>query len=189
MKNRRTYKVIELEKANWEGNKYTTIDDLGKKGLFTFATMEAAQKRCDEYNSTYYLSDYSDDEILDYFNSVDFKLLLDKINSLIGLELTYDINIKKDRSGTYNHFEIESKENLTDHFPLLALLFKDAKVTTFNADIYCDRTTGKLSLWCTIHFSYQTHNLGTNGVEFLSAWYDNDKWTIQVDKDMFNNKN
>ena len=97
MQNKRSYKVIELEKPDWSGDKYTLINDLGKKVISTFPTIEEAQKSCDEYNSTYYLSDYSNDEILAYFNSIDFKPLFDKINSLIGLELTYleDISILK----------------------------------------------------------------------------------------------
>ena len=31
MENKRTYSVVELEKADWKGNKYTIIDNLGKK--------------------------------------------------------------------------------------------------------------------------------------------------------------
>lgn len=188
MKNKRIYKVMKLKKADWEGNKYTTIDDLGKKWFFTFSTIEEAQKICDKYNHTYCLSDYSNDEILDYFNSIDFKPLLDKINSLIGLELTYDINIKKDSQGIYNYFEIENKENLVDNFPILALAWREFKVATFNSSILCDEATGKLSLWCTINYSYQHHGFGGNGVEILTVWYEEGKWIIKTDKETFNNQ-
>lgn len=186
MKNKKIYKVVELEVADWKGNKYTTIDNFGKKGLTNFTTIEEAQKRCDEYNSTYYLSDYSNDEILDYFNSIDFKPLLNKINNLIGLELTYDINITKNVYGNYNYFKIESKENLVDNFPILELAWREFKVTTFNASIYCDKTTGKLNLWCTIQYSYQHQDFGSNGAQILTAWYEEDKWIIQTKNEKYN---
>ena len=43
MKNKRTYSVVELEKKDWEGNKYTIIDDLGKESFITFATIQEAR--------------------------------------------------------------------------------------------------------------------------------------------------
>lgn len=182
MKNKRTYSVVELEKKDWEGNKYTIVDDLGKESFITFATIEEAQKRCNEYNSTYYLSDYSDDEILDYFNSIDFKPLLDKINELIGLELTYDISIEKNNFGTYNYFKIKNRENLIDNFPILALAWKEFKVSTFNANICCDKKTGELKIWCTIDFSYRHYSGGTNGATILTAWYKNGEWIMGTEK-------
>ena len=185
MQNKRSYKVIELEKPDWSGDKYTLINDLGKKGFSTFATIEAAQKSCDEYNSTYYLSDYSNDEILAYFNSIDFKPLFDKINSLIGLELTYDVRIKPDRFGRHKYFEIENKENLVDHFSILAVAWKMFKVSTFNAEICCDKSTGELSLWCTIDYSYKSYRLGSNGTEILTAWYQKGKWKIKTNKETY----
>ena len=109
MKNKRTYSVIKLEKKDLRRNKYTLVDDLGKYKYGSYETIEEAQKECDKYNSTYYLSDYSNDEILDYFNSIDFKPLLDKINELIGLELTYDISIENNNFRTYNYFKIDTK--------------------------------------------------------------------------------
>ena len=189
MENKRIYKVIEVEKADWKGNKYTIIDNLGKKGIITFATIEEAQERCDEYNSTYYLSDYSNDEILDFFNSIYFKPLLDKINSLIGLELTYDISIEKNSFGTYNYFKIKNRENLVDNFPILALAWKELKVSTFNANICCDKKTGELSLWCTIDFSYKHCGGGTNGATILTNWYRNGEWIMQTEKGRCNNQN
>lgn len=185
MQNKRSYKVIELEKPDWSGDKYTLINDLGKKVISTFPTIEEAQKSCDEYNSTYYLSDYSNDEILAYFNSIDFKPLFDKINSLIGLELTYDVQIKTDRFGRHKYFEIENKENLVDHFPILAVAWKKFKVSTFNAEICCDKSTGKLSLWCTIDYSYKSHGLGSNGTEIATAWYKEGKWKIKTNKETY----
>ena len=72
MKNKRTYSVVELEKKDRCIKKYALVDDLGKDKFGTYETIEEAQEECDKYNSTYYLSDYSNGEILDYFNSIDF---------------------------------------------------------------------------------------------------------------------
>lgn len=188
MKNKRTYSVIKLERENLCRNKYTLVDDLGKEKFGAYETIEEAQQECDKYNSTYYLSDYSNDEILDFFNSIYFKPLLDKINSLIGLELTYDISIEKNRFGTYNYFEIENRENLVDNFPILALAWKEFKVSTFNANICCDKKTGELSLWCEINFSYQHWGLGRNGATILTAWYRNGEWIMQTEKGRCNNQ-
>ena len=182
MKNKRTYSVIELEKKNWCKSKYTLVDDLGKEKFGAYETIEEAQKRCNEFNSTYYLSDYSNDEILDFFNSIDFKPLLDKINSLIGLELTYDISIEKNSFGTYSCFKIKNKENLVDNFPILALAWKEFKVSTFNANICCDKKTGELKIWCTIDFSYRHYSGGTNGATILTAWYRNGEWIMGTEK-------
>lgn len=185
MKNKRTYKVIELERPDWQDNKYTIIDDLGKKVYINFLTKEEAQKRCDEYNSTYYLEYYSNDEILDYFNSIDFKPLLEKINSLVGLELTYDISLRKNKTGIYNFFKIENKENLVNSFPILSLAWREFKVATFNASIICDKKTGKLELWCTIHFTYEHHGAGTNSAEILTAWSKDGKWIFEINKEIY----
>lgn len=188
MKNKRTYKVIELEKVDWNGNKYIIVDDLGKQAFISFATIEEAHKKCNEYNFTYYLSDYSNDEILDFFNSIYFKPLLDKINELIGLELTYDISIEKNSFGKYNYFEIKNKENLVDNFPILALAWKEFKVSTFNANICCDKKTGELSLWCTIDFSYKHCGGGTNGATILTAWYRNGEWIMRTEKGRYDSQ-
>ena len=188
MKNKRTYSVIKLEKKNRCIKKYALVDDLGKEKFGAYETIEEAQKECDKYNSTYYLSDYSNDEILDYFNSIDFKPLLDKINELIGLELTYDIRIEKNRFGTYNYFEIENRENLVDNFPILALAWRKFKVSTFNANICCNKETGKLSLWCDINYSYRHYSYGTNGATILTAWYEEGKWIIRTEKETYNNQ-
>ena len=188
MKNKRTYSVVELEKKDLGGNKYTLVDDLGKEKFGTYATIEEAQKECDKYNLTYYLSDYSNDEILDYFNSIDFKPLLDKINELIGLELTYDISIEKNSFGTYNYFKIENRENLIDNFPILALAWREFKVSTFNANICCNKETGKLNLWCSINYSYRHYSYGTNGATILTAWYEEGKWIIRTEKETYNNQ-
>ena len=188
MKNKRIYSVVELEKKDWCRNKYTLVDDLGKEKFGAYETIEEAQKECDKYNSTYYLSDYSNDEILDFFNSIDFKPLLDKINSLIGLELTYDISIEKNSFGTYNYFKIKNKENLVDNFPILALAWKEFKVSTFNANICCDKKTGELKIWCTVDFSYRHCSGGTNGATILTAWYRNGEWIMQPESGRYNSQ-
>ena len=188
MKNKRTYSAVELEKKDRCMKKYALVDDLGTVKFGTYTTIEEAQKECDKYNSTYYLSDYSNDEILDYFNSIDFKPLLDKITELIGLKLTYDISIEKNRFGTYNYFEIKNRENLVDNFPILALAWREFKVSTFSANISCDQETGTLRLWCTIEFSYRHCDGGTNGAKILTAWYEEGKWIIKPEKETYNNQ-
>lgn len=179
MKNKRTYEIFELTDAD-----KTTIFDRDKKygikkyvgGIFNrieydkFETKEEAENYIKEYYSKYYLSDYADDEIEDFYKSIDFTPVFEKVNKLVGVNIDFDVKLIKSSRG-YWRVEIVGKQNLVDYFPILACAWKDFRVANFSSEIYCDKETGELYYWGNLDFSYEHLDLGHNGARLMDLWY------------------
>lgn len=198
MKNRRTYKIVKLDepKVNWNEVKFYGIEEYvggvlkrikGKDNFYSaFENEEDAQKYIDEYCSEYYLSDYSDDEIKEFFDSINFRELFERTNKLINYNLSYITKIKDNRFGHPEHFQIESIENLTELFPILNCAWSEMKVETFNADIAVNKETGELQIWGNLHFSYKHLDGGSNGARILDFEYSKSEgWKIITELERF----
>ncbi len=119
----------------------------------------------------------------DFIKSVDFKPLYDYINNLIGLNLTYKLDIKES-SINKTYFEIESEEDLAESNNILALAWKSFKIKTFNSK--CFERQNELAISGFIDYTYKPHAGGTNGATILTFSYSKSKgWNIRAEKDRY----
>lgn len=140
---------------------------------------EEAQAQADQRNAKFYISEIDADEVADWFNSIDFQPLFDKCNKLIGKTLTYDVELKTNRAGQPEYFEIESRENLAKMFPVLAAAWSEFKVGTFNARIVLEDNTGDIYLWGSMDYRYEHNEGGSNGAHLFYFNYKDGKFDFR----------
>lgn len=185
MKHARHYEVIKLKE---EVRSYGLIYQYGltctKDGITSmddylkFETLEEATKRCEELNNKIYISDFDEEEVKEFYNSINFQPLYDKINTTIGLQLTYKNELEKTMSKEYL-VNIVSNENISDMFLLIKAAWKEFKISTFGTSISVDQEHKDLKFWCSIDYKYRHQDGGMNGSSILSAFYNNrDGWNF-----------
>ena len=189
MKHERHYEVKQFETPMMRcGTTYNyylicTQDGVTKEqsSWYAYETLERAAERCRELNEKVYISDFDEEEIKDFYNSIDFQPLYDKINKTIGLQLTYKHELEKSRENY--RIKIESNENIADMFQIIKAAWKEFRVTTFSTQICPDgESRGNLRFWCTIQYSYKHQNGGSNGASILEARYSSKKgWDIMTE--------
>lgn len=178
MKHEKIYKIKELETpiiGLFRGENYNYVLEATQDGVtkeddfFKFETLVEAQAKCRELNKKIYLSYFDEEEIEEFYNSIDFQPLYDKINKTIGLQLTYTNKLRKTRDGY--HVDIESNEDIANMFLIIKAAWKEFKVTDFGSQICPNEETRDLKFWCTINYSYRHQDGGTNGAHILNATY------------------
>lgn len=132
--------------------------------------MAEATKVANEQNEHIHISYYSDDELLDYFNSIDFEPVFKKIRKITGIKnLTFTKKLQVNSVGNYRPcFDIKSEQNLAETNNLIRAAWKDFRIATFGSSIYVTEDN-KLSVWCNFHYSYQHQDGGRNGACILGA--------------------
>lgn len=179
MKHERHYEIRKLEKpikGMFDEKVYeyglqvtrdgiTTIDN-----WYNFENEEEAFIKVNELNYKLYISDFDEEEVKDFYNSINFQPLFDKINTTIGLQLTYTTSLEKNRDGSYR-IEIDSNEDISNIFILLKAAWKEFKVGNFSSSICPNNETRNLKFWCTINYNYVHQDGGTNGAHILDAFY------------------
>lgn len=181
MENRKTYKIIEVN------NKFRIEEYIGNEfkrlSYFDYDTREEAEEYVKKFSTRYDIDDYSDKEIVDWFNSIKFDTLLDTINNLIGINLTYDIKYWGAKYNGCYYFDIKSKENLVDKFNFLHCAWEKFTVTTHNSGIDVNMVTGELYLYGDMKFVYEHLNGGINGSLILDFKFNKSNgWKIQTEK-------
>ena len=188
MKHERHYEVKKLDepiKEIWGNKVYNYVLTVTQDGVtkqddwFKYETEEAAHKQCAELNEKLYISDFDEEEINEFYNSIDFTELYERTNKAIGLELTYNNKLEKGRGGY--RIEIESNENIAEMSPIIKAAWRDFRVANFSSSICPNEETRNLKFWCTIQYSYEHQCGGHNGAEILSATYTPEKgWEIMT---------
>jgi hypothetical protein len=156
----------------WKFEAYTDKDIPGCYHS-SFETEEEAKAFVEKANKTFYLSYYDNDEIKEWFDKVDFTPVFEKVEELLGMKLNLQVNIRTNRHGFNEYFEIHSEEDLVDYFPILKAAWKRFVVDTFNAHICVDKETGELKLFGNMHFSYEHNDGGTNGANLFDFSFSN----------------
>lgn len=186
MKNRKHYIVVENPNPSWVGyDKFLVVpeNDLNKQFPMHYKTKEEAEECAKRYNTTYYISDYSEDEIDEFFNSVDFKPLEDALNNKLGTQLTFTHSYSLVR-GDYR-IKFCSNEDLckVSQAGLIAKMLKECFLEQFSNGIHVNKETGELYIWLTVNFSYHHFDMGSNGCNLCGAVYKNGKWEITFEED------
>lgn len=183
MKLKPTFKPVKLEKP-WPSSYSDPVKEYGLEewvegklvktygaqySFDAYATLADATKAAAEKNEKIYLNYYSNDELLEYFNSIDFEPVFKKIRKITGLKnLTFTKKLKLNREGCYQYFEIESEQNIAETNKLIRAAWKDFRVCTFGASLYITEDN-RLSLWCNFDYSYEHQDGGHNGAKILRA--------------------
>jgi len=184
MNNRKKYFI--KEQINKYGDKEFALTYEGEEYCYiTRNTREEAEEKLKELESTFYLSDYDNDEIKEWFDSLGLTLhtLYHAIDKCIGLKLDYEAKLKMDKYNQYKYVEIASDVDLANIYPILSCAWKKFRIETFNGGISVYEKTGELFLWGDIHFMYEDWHCGSNGTEILRFSYSKSEgWNIKVAK-------
>lgn len=181
MKNKKHYVVIENpnKRMSWDSD-YIIVPEnepYNEKKYYTgFNDKADAEADADRRNNTYYISDYAEDEIADFYNSLDFTVVEEAINEYFGQKITF----KYERAGDRINFE--SNEDLCELFPAIGLLFAKCHINSFGGGIYVDKQTGELRCNLRPHFSYEHFDLGSNGCELAFCTFSGGKWSISFER-------
>lgn len=170
MRNRKHYIVIENPDQSLSWKRYLIVPegkDLDPKKYYSGEeTLEEAQAAADRYNARYYVSDYADDEIEDFYQKVSFEDIEAAINERLGLHLTFRHSLEKSRDGWKINFK--SEQDLCELNFMLARMLKTCHLENFGSNISVDSDTGELFFWLDINWTYTHHSLGSNGCDFVS---------------------
>lgn len=183
MNNRKKYFI--KEQINKYGDKEFALTCEGEERCLTYNTREEAEERLKKFESTFYLSDYDNDEIKKWFDSLGLKLhtLYHAINKCIGLRLNYEAKLEMDRNNHYKYIEITSDVDLANIYPILSCAWKKFRIETFNGCVGVYEATGELFLCGTIDFKYDDWHSGSNGTEILRFSYsESEGWYIKTAK-------
>lgn len=122
------------------------------------------------------------DERLEFANRIPLEELWNKLRDLTELpDLQFEYEIKNTRGDVCITF---TSQDLADQIGFLELAFRTFKIASFNSSVGYDDKKNELYLWCTIDFRYDLQEMGSNGAQFLTAWYsDSEGWTFRTDKD------
>lgn len=186
---RKHYIVKPNPKAKYSWDKFIVIpegEEYDETKYYTTHENEAeALADIADRNSHYYTSDYDDNEIKDFFNSIDFKPLETRINEKLGnFNLTFKNGLENGRNGWRVLFE--SNEDLCTFGGLLSKMLLSCYISQFSSGLYADKLNGELKVWMTITFDYKHFSGGTNGCELCTVWYSKkDGWTFIFEDDRY----
>jgi len=191
MKNRKHYIVIKnpnaIDASRFSWRKYIVIaeGETYTAGKYYTAedTEEAAQAEADRRNSKYYISDYADDEIEAFYNTIDFAAIELAISDYLGTRITFQRMLKPTRDGWT--VELESDQDLCEVIPVIGKLFASCKIDNFGGSIFVDKLTGELRCWLPLHFSYTHFDGGSNGCDLADVMVDNGGQAIVFAKDQW----
>ena len=113
------------------------------------------------------------------------------INRKLGLNLTWTQQIKDTRGRKY--IDCESSNIPLDSIGVCKYLFRQINLGSFNSDAYIPQVRNKetyydeyemekepvAKYWMTIHFSYEHTGGGSNGHEFCTCWFEDNKWKVR----------
>ena len=126
----------------------------------------------------------SDEDLMAFGNTVPMEELFDKIREVTSLpELEFDYEVKKYPYGNGIGIKFQSQD-IADKAGFLDLIFKTLYIYTGNNQIFASEQTGELTYWAVISFRYDLQGGGSNGADFMRAWYtENSGWIFQLEKE------
>lgn len=108
--------------------------------------------------------------------------LYDLIRSAVKMpSLRFEGKIVEGRYGN-KRIEFES-EDLSQGDFLISLAWKEFKIKDFNSQAGEDKETGKPFYWIFVNYNYQHIDGGSNGATIGNAYFLDNKWIFQLDKD------
>lgn len=172
--------LADMKAGKW------SVDDMTNESLKRIN--KRLLKEADEHDQYYARKKQ---RIEEFAHQIPFDGLFDYIKDLTGInDLSFDIEFKKDRWGTI--YPMFHSQNLADRVGFLNLIFKTIEISSFNSEVSADEPGWsnrdysqdyQLSYWCTVSFRYTHPSGGSNGVTFMTAWYDEQNgWQFRVNE-------
>lgn len=189
MKNRKHYIVIPNPNKNegyaFQWRKFIVIpegEEYDEKRYYSAEeTLEEAQEKADQRNSKYYISDWADDEIQEFYEQINFKVVEEAVSNYLGVTITFKHSIQKYTDGWY--INLKSEQDLCEELPAIGLMLASCFVDNFSGGIFVDSETGELKASLSLHFSYSHFSLGSNGCSLAYCMYNKGEWRIRFERD------
>jgi hypothetical protein len=119
-------------------------------------------------------------DLIAFATEIDFTPLFKTISKKLGLAKTLKFSPPRlyERCGEF-HFDCESA-NIADQVGVLALILNEVRITFFSNRMMKDEERNCHFFWAAVHFSYRHMSGGSNGLDFLTACFENEKgWTFK----------
>jgi hypothetical protein len=120
--------------------------------------------------------DNNNEELVTFAQNINFEKLFNHIKETMKLECNfYQPEITTTRGDIYIHFMSDDISNQTGAF---AGILENCYIGSFSNGVYKNKETGEPGYWVQVNIQYQHKNGGSNGMEVVTAWYDNTKGWI-----------
>ena len=115
------------------------------------------------------------DSIID---SIDVKPLEKEITKRLGVNIKISLEVWEGRGA--NSITFKRDKNLVKNTGIFEYLLKDCFVKVFNTSIGKNEKENDV-WWATVSLDYSQKEHGSNGMEFLTLWYnfEDKKWTFK----------
>jgi len=119
-------------------------------------------------------------DIIAFGMSMDFSPLFQAISKKLGLVPTLEFSTPRIYECRGDFYVDCESVNIADRVGIFALVLDEVRAMFSSNRIDKDEDRGCYVFWAIIDFSYRHINRGTNGLEFATVWFDNEKgWTFK----------
>ena len=122
-------------------------------------------------------------QVLDFYNTIDFKPVKDFICKLIGIDV--NIHISPNIQTRCQYVELESNDIIDKAGNIMQLMCRSAVVDNFGGFIGYSEKQKSNVCWIPIHISYTSHSGGSNGMSIAYAYYEDGNWEFNTDSDRY----
>lgn len=122
-------------------------------------------------------------QVLDFYNTIDFKPVKDFICKLIGIDV--NIHISPNIQMRCQFVELESNDIIDKAGNIMQLMCSSAVVDNFGGFIGYSEKQKSNVCWIPIHISYTSHSGGSNGMSIAYAHYKDGNWEFDICRDNF----
>ena len=119
-------------------------------------------------------------DLIEFGMGIDFSPLFAAISKKLGLEQTLEFSTPRIYECRGDFYVDCESVNIADRVGVFAMVLDEVRAMFSSSCIVKDEDRGCYAFWTVIKFSYRHIDRGTNGLEFATVWFDNDKgWTFK----------
>lgn len=166
-----------------------------KTSWHTTHSKEEAEKICNKLNnklnSEHYISDYTCEELKNFYNDIDWNGLIEELKNKLKINdiAIEEVKLNRDLEDFYQYeFTAILHKNLCEVYEKLKLFFYSCTLIADSNNCFdVDKTTGELFFKTNLFFEARKYDLSTVYIPFLTATYSNTtkKWKFEYVKDIF----
>lgn len=189
MKERKKYKIVE------KPTKYAIIPEdkeyVSGMHCYTVCTKEKAKALCTQLNSEYYITDYSIEELQEFYKVIDWSGLIEELKTKLKTDdiTIEEVKLNRDWEDFYQYeFTAILHRNLCKAYEILKLFFYSCTLIADSNNCFdVDKVTGELFFKINLLFEAEKYDLTTAYIPFLTATYSNTtkKWNFKYTKNIF----
>ena len=123
--------------------------------------------------------DEREDEVKEFFNSINFDELFNKIRETVG-DKTIKFSKPELKGFNYNGFGVDwNSEDIVDKCGVIKIAFDKCMISGYGNGIYVDKKSNKLFYSASVHFEFELSEGGSNGIKIMSASFFDGKWNFR----------